>query len=429
MKNTFLILFILLLNGCKSSPPSRPNGWYTITDGVSDSISKDPIATVKDFSALKIDSFQTQDKKTTYQILGTLNNDKIKAFAEATEKAIGHRIGFLFNGKIIEAPKVNYRIEGGRFLISPLSICTDREEMHALFNELNKQIEKTIEKTSPPNTLPEKTEAVIQSPAGEYCVKLMEKLKATSSKDFPEYLGGIYINENQKMVVQIIGDSVAGRKKIAKIIESNDFIVDHIVSSYSEKQLISIMDTFNQHLNKADKNILKNFQGAGVNTIRKRIDVHLIVTNEKTIKEFKEKVMDSPALFFEEEKYGLAPTEGISDTTNFVLHTEYPTYPTSTEKVKVTLYNKGEVELIVGMHYTIAYNENGIWKVLPLNYAAVDIGYIVSPGSNHSFFVNLLPDIHPNRPGYYRVYYKVNENEQPRKEHLLIAEFLLLQEQ
>lgn len=95
----------------------RENGWYNILDGRKDSIAKVPIVTVKDFVALSLDSTVFQGRM-QFQIAGTIGEHKRGKWADATEKAVGKRIGFVFNNKVIADPQVNMRIENGRFAIS-----------------------------------------------------------------------------------------------------------------------------------------------------------------------------------------------------------------------------------------------------------------------------------------------------------------------
>ena len=72
----------------------RENGWYNIYDNRKDSISTDPIITVKDFIALELDSTLSSGKM-VYQIYGTVSKHKRNKWADAPERAIGKRIGFV----------------------------------------------------------------------------------------------------------------------------------------------------------------------------------------------------------------------------------------------------------------------------------------------------------------------------------------------
>ena len=96
----------------------QENGWYLITDGQKDSLASRPIVTVRVIS-------------------GSVNKQKQKVWADATEQAIGQRIGFVFNDTVITAPMVNARIESGTFQISP----PHRHDLERIFEILQKEIE------------------------------------------------------------------------------------------------------------------------------------------------------------------------------------------------------------------------------------------------------------------------------------------------
>ena len=75
----------------------RENGWYHILSGQTDSISREPIVTTKDFIALKLDT----DYFGKYVISGQISNYKRKKWAEETGKATGRQIAFIFNDSVI----------------------------------------------------------------------------------------------------------------------------------------------------------------------------------------------------------------------------------------------------------------------------------------------------------------------------------------
>ena len=92
----------------------RENGWYHILSGQTDSISREPIVTTKDFIALKLDT----DYFGKYVISGQISNYKRKKWAEETGKATGRQIAFIFNDSVITNPRVNCSIESGAFQIT-----------------------------------------------------------------------------------------------------------------------------------------------------------------------------------------------------------------------------------------------------------------------------------------------------------------------
>lgn len=105
MKTIYLSLaglaFSLLAYGQIQTPTSKVNGWYHIFAGQTDSISRAPIVTVKDFVDLRIYS----DEFGHSVISGKVSEQKRSLWAEATEKSIGQRIGFVFNDTVITDPQ------------------------------------------------------------------------------------------------------------------------------------------------------------------------------------------------------------------------------------------------------------------------------------------------------------------------------------
>lgn len=111
----FLVIAVLVM-GCteKTGIVHRENGWYHMVDSSKDSLSMEPIITVKDFVGLKLDT----DYFGKYVINGQISRHKLDKWITATEKAIGKRIAFVFCDSIITCPQVNSRIESGAFQIA-----------------------------------------------------------------------------------------------------------------------------------------------------------------------------------------------------------------------------------------------------------------------------------------------------------------------
>lgn len=126
-------LFMSVVSCKEASMLHRENGWYLITDGQKDSLANSPMVTVKDFAAIELVS----DDYGLRVISGRVNKQKQKVWADATEQAIGQRIGFVFNDTVITAPMVNARIESGTFQISP----PHRHDLERIFEILQKEIE------------------------------------------------------------------------------------------------------------------------------------------------------------------------------------------------------------------------------------------------------------------------------------------------
>lgn len=140
-----------LLAACSGQ---KVDGWYVLTDGVKDSVADTPIVTVADFRGLQLDSV-TADGITIYTISGGLKPEKIQAFADATEKYAGHRIGFLYKGEVIMDPRVNGRIDSGNWQITE----PDREKAFTLYLHLKQTMGAEADAE-----LPDAEEAAMEEP-------------------------------------------------------------------------------------------------------------------------------------------------------------------------------------------------------------------------------------------------------------------------
>ncbi len=115
----------------------RENGWYRIIDGQKDSIASQPIVTVKEFAALRLD----KDVFGKAAIIGRVSKHKLQAWADSTEQLIGKRIGFIFNDSVITAPQVNMKIESGTFQITTLR----NYDLSALYRSLLKEKKDSLD--------------------------------------------------------------------------------------------------------------------------------------------------------------------------------------------------------------------------------------------------------------------------------------------
>ena len=139
------ILSIFTCSSChqKTTPgvadKGLENGWYHIVD--EDSIIPIPIVTVKEFAALRVDS----DYYGMCSIVGQVCRSKRQTWADATERWIGKRIGFIFNDSLIASPQVNMRIESGNFQISTPQGKGIRSLYKSLMEEKKDSIDKLFE--------------------------------------------------------------------------------------------------------------------------------------------------------------------------------------------------------------------------------------------------------------------------------------------
>ena len=109
------IIVCFVLGACSTA--HRVNGWYAVADSPDNKIERKAIVTTEDFDVVILDTVSYPDMAV---MEGKLKVDKVQKWADATEKRIGKRIGFVFNDSVIMAPTVNCRIESGSFTINSL---------------------------------------------------------------------------------------------------------------------------------------------------------------------------------------------------------------------------------------------------------------------------------------------------------------------
>ncbi|MCD5323188.1 MULTISPECIES: immunoglobulin-like domain-containing protein [Pontibacillus] len=90
-------------------------------------------------------------------------------------------------------------------------------------------------------------------------------------------------------------------------------------------------------------------------------------------------------------------------------------YPITTEIVKLTVRNTGDVPLLFGTHYTIQKKIDGTWYEVPFDNGAFnDIGLSISPGNTYEEEVHLTGLDYTLTEGTYRV---VKSFDQEDKDH------------
>lgn len=132
-----LVLFSFLPHFLFCQNKSRKNGWYHILSGQTDSISQEPIVTIKDFISLRLET----DYFGKNVISGQISKYKSNKWAKETEKAIGRQIAFVFNDSIITDPRVNCRIESGAFQITSIL----DKELPGIYEQLKQEKIDSIE--------------------------------------------------------------------------------------------------------------------------------------------------------------------------------------------------------------------------------------------------------------------------------------------
>lgn len=244
----------------------------------------------------------------------------------------------------------------------------------------------------------------------------------------PSFLEGMFF-DGSTLVFQVRGDTAHARRILESAAGSKAFRLEQVTeSNYSQQQLISIVDELNQRYDTlTDKKLKSNMSSWGARL--RNVEVRFILNTPESRQAFREKLMDSPAIRFEGPEQPIIDERiGITDTLGISLHPEYSAYSTDSSTASFVLLNQGNKNIMCGAHYSITYeDENGIWRALPTNGAAIDIGYMVFPGGHKLFTAHLYPEVHPNKPGRYRFFYEVmlDVNTPLHRDILMMTEFHL----
>ena len=179
-------------------------------------------------------------------------------------------------------------------------------------------------------------------------------------------------------------------------------------SIFSGKQLQGLLDELKRRYKALPRGRLKtNMVGWG--RTDHFIEVTFIRNTPEARAEFRRLLIDSPAIRFSgPEEPVLNNATAVSEAHGISLFPEYTVYADTASTASFILLNGSGQQIRCGEHYFITYEgKDGQWYELPINTFAVDIAYLVSPGSSHRFVANLYSDVNDNHSGRYRFFYEV----------------------
>lgn len=224
----------------------------------------------------------------------------------------------------------------------------------------------------------------------------------------PSFLEGYYF-EGNALAFQVRGDTLRARKILEEVSGSKAFRIEMMTdSTFSEKQLRGLQDELKRRYKALPRGRLKtNMVGWG--RTDHFIEVTFIRNTPEARAEFRRLLMDSPAIRFSgPEEPVLNNTTAVSEAHGISLFPEYTVYADTASTASFILLNGSGQQIRCGEHYFITYEgKDGQWYELPINTFAVDIAYLVSPGSSHRFVANLYSNVNDNHSGRYRFFYEV----------------------
>lgn len=141
-------------------------------------------------------------------------------------------------------------------------------------------------------------------------VKKAQEIESKFSKDsfgnpiYPEYIGGIYIGDDDRLVVQIVRNEIPTSKSAEHTLYKDVLSVDNNATiqsvTYSYAKLVSLNEMLENLFlqNKLPSSVTSFY----IDVINNKIIVNLLNCNENEIMKFKETITDTPIITFEQEE-------------------------------------------------------------------------------------------------------------------------------
>ena len=124
---------------------------------------------------------------------------------------------------------------------------------------------------------------------------------------YPDFIGGIYYNDNGNMVVQIVEDFITRDAKLYScvedfIVKAGNIIVENVQFSINEidktNRVLDILYHSKNNINKSK--VWDNIISYEIDTINNRIVIYLKKCNMVDIVQFRSEVLNSPMIVFDE---------------------------------------------------------------------------------------------------------------------------------
>lgn len=137
-------------------------------------------------------------------------------------------------------------------------------------------------------------------------VEKARKIESTFSKkvngtvEYPNYVGGLYINEEDNLVIQFVEKEVSNLKSDYLNQLSVDDSINVTYVKYSYEDLKKVHDKILNYFIKENKE--EYITGLYIDVIKNRVVVELKENNEEGIKKFKDLVIDSPMVIYDDER-------------------------------------------------------------------------------------------------------------------------------
>ena len=129
-------------------------------------------------------------------------------------------------------------------------------------------------------------------------------LKYRYNGKYPDYYGGMYISDDAyNLVVQLVEENIPTKETMEYNYYNELFTVDKAIKIEYVKNSYNKLEEVNQKLIDyfINNNPFDDLNGFGIDIYSNSVTIHFVKVDEKIIKEFKSKVLDSDVLKFESD--------------------------------------------------------------------------------------------------------------------------------
>ena len=152
-------------------------------------------------------------------------------------------------------------------------------------------------------------EGAVQEPAWTYFERLSYAFGADSTcigirndMDFPDWYSGCFVNDKNRLTINVIGDTLKLRRMLNELLQGNEFDIG--VGLYSKRQQQVVDSLLTKAVDESDSPVSRPLMWAWYED--GTIGVTVQGNNDSVIGQFKREVFDSPLLIFSrDEKVGI----------------------------------------------------------------------------------------------------------------------------
>jgi len=222
---------------------------------------------------------------------------------------------------------------------------------------------------------------------------------------YPQFFGGLYLNDDGHMVVMIVEDMAADSETIeflTRVEGAGGAILRYV--EFPWQLLLDLSDVVWEAIDDLgqDHPLSRNVRGWGPDTIDNRLTVRLLDDAPDQKAQFNDQVLDHPALvlYSAVTQAILSPVPVVRVHPQLVDVTMATTdicHDTST--VVVTIYNESAYTISTGYPFSLEVYDNGEWWQVPGDLMFILPAFDVTPGGSIDFTKRLSEGFVPLQPG------------------------------